>query len=152
MPNRDSYQVSLKTILINNKDEVLILNGHPQGSFAGFYNLPGGRIDKDEFTKPFLEIIQREAKEEIGNIEMKVNPKPVSLGRHLIPSYKTSENKDLHILYIFFEAKFISGDIVISKEHDGFKWINLKKSQPAKLFTSGILEGINTYLDIDDGI
>ena len=50
MSKRDFYQISLKTILKNDKDQVLILNGHPQGSFAGFYDLPGGRIDKDEFA------------------------------------------------------------------------------------------------------
>jgi len=150
MPKRDFYQISLKTILKNDKDEVLILNAHQQGGFAGFYDLPGGRIDKDEFTKPFLEIIQREAKEEIGNIKMEINPKPVAIGRHLVPASMTSENSDLHILYVFFEAKFISGDIVISKEHDGFKWINLEKIQTSKFFKSGILEGINTYLGIHD--
>ena len=42
----------------------------------------------------------------------------------------------------------ISGDIAISKEHEGFKWANLKETKPEKLFKSGILEGINMYLGI----
>lgn len=148
MANRDFYQISLKTILKNDKSEVLILNGHPRGSFAGYYDLPGGRIDVSEFTVPFADIIERELKEEVGDVTVTVHPKPVALGRHLIPASMTSEKSDLHVLYIFFEAKLMSGDIVISDEHDGFKWIDLKNSQPAKLFKSGILEGINMYLDI----
>lgn len=152
MSKRDFYQVSLKIILKNDKDEILVLNGHPRGSFAGFYDLPGGRIDEDEFTAPFVDIIQREAKEEIGDIKMTVNPKPVAIGRHLIPASMTSENKDLHVLYVFFEANLVNGEIIISDEHDGFEWIDIKKSKPAKIFKSGILEGINTYLGINDGI
>ncbi|MFH1404963.1 MAG: NUDIX hydrolase [Patescibacteria group bacterium] len=152
MPKRDFYQVSLKIILKNDKGEILALNGHPRGSFAGFYDLPGGRIDEDEFITPFVDIIQREVKEEIGDIKMTVNPKPVAIGRHPIPASMTSENKDLHILYIFFEANLVKGEIKISNEHDGFKWINIKKSQPAKLFKSGILEGINMYRSINGGI
>jgi hypothetical protein len=64
----------------------------------------------------------------------------------------TRENKDLHVLYVFFEANLVNGEIMISDEHDGFEWIDIKKSKPAKLFKSGILEGINTYLGIKDGI
>ena len=148
MPKRAFYQISLKIILKNNKNEVLILNGCSKGSYAGFYDLPGGRIDEDESDISFLDIIKREAKEEIGNVKMKINPKPIDLGRHVVPASMTSENKNLHVLYIFFEAEFISGDIAISKEHEGFKWANLKETKPEKLFKSGILEGINMYLGI----
>jgi len=152
MPKRDLYQISLKTILKNDIDEVLILNGHPRGSFAGYYDLPGGRIDVEEFTVPFSNIIERELKEEVGDLKVIIQPKPVALGRHLIPASMTYEKTDLHLLYIFLEVKLIAGDFHISDEHDGFKWVNLHESQPAKLFKSGILEGINMYLGINDGI
>lgn len=146
MPKRDFYQVSLKLILKNNEDEILILNGHSGGTFAGFFDLPGGRIDEEEFTVPVEKIIQREIAEEIGNIEVSVNPKPVAIGRHLIPASITREKKDVHIFYVFFEAKHVGGEIKISAEHEGSKWVDLNKDDPSKLFTSGILEGINIYL------
>jgi len=152
MSRKDFYQVSLKTILKNAQGEVLVLNGHPRGSFAGFYDLPGGRVDVDEFTTPFTEIIQRELKEEVGDVTVTVNPKPVALGRHIIPALMTEEKKDLYVLYIFFEARMVGGTITISQEHDGFKWVNLSTSKPAKLFKSGILEGIRTYLNSQNGI
>lgn len=146
MSKKDSYQISLKVILKNKKGEVLIMNGHPKGSFAGFYDLPGGRIDENEFDVSFASIIQRELKEEVGNVKILLNHKPVAMGRHLVPASLINEKKDVHVLYIFFDAKYVSGKIKISEEHIGFEWVNLKKIKLNKYFTSGILEGINMYL------
>lgn len=147
MPKKDFYQVSLKVILKNNKDEILVLNADPKGSYAGYYDLPGGRIDDNEFTIPYAQIIQREILEELGNAKISVNPKPVAIGRHLIPAAMSAEKKDLHVFYVFFEANLISGDIKISDEHIGFRWINLDEQEPSKLFKSGTLEGINMYFN-----
>ena len=146
MPKRDSYQVSLKLILKNDNDEVLILKARPEGSLAGYYDLPGGRMDVEEFTTSFAQIIKREIAEEIGDVKISLCLKPVALGRHLIAANITSEKKDLHILYIFFEAKLLSGEVKISEEHTGFDWVDLNEHEPKKLFTSGILEGITMYL------
>ncbi|MFA6391308.1 MAG: NUDIX domain-containing protein [Patescibacteria group bacterium] len=146
MPKRDYYHISLKLILKNEKDEVLVLGSDPKGSLLGKYDLPGGRIDESEFSTPYEQIIRREVSEEVGNIELSLNQKPVAIGRHLIPKKLTSENKDIHIMYIFFEAKMISGNIQISSEHNGYKWVKLGENDPADYFTSGILEGINMYL------
>ncbi|MFA6271597.1 MAG: NUDIX domain-containing protein [Patescibacteria group bacterium] len=147
MPKRDYYHISLKLILKNDKDEVLVLGSDPKGSLLGMYDLPGGRIDESEFGIPYEQIIRREVAEEIGDIELTINVKPVGIGRHLIPKNMTSKNKEIHIMYIFFEARMISGKIKISSEHSGYKWVKLEEHDPAKLFTSGILEGINMYLN-----
>ncbi|MDP3800304.1 MAG: NUDIX hydrolase [bacterium] len=144
---RGIYQVSLKLLLKNNNGEVLALKAVDWGSFANFYDLPGGRIDADEFNVDFSEIIKREAKEEIGNVEIKVNSKPVAIGRHLIPANMTSSGKDIQILYLFFEAEHLSGDIKISDEHTEVKWLNLKDVKLEEYFISGILEGVRMYLD-----
>lgn len=146
---RDFYQVSLKLILKNKKDEALILKAVPGGSLAGYYDLPGGRIDTDEFETPFLEIIRRETKEELGDIKFKLNPAPVAIGRHLIPARLTSAGKDLHILCVFFEARYLSGIIKISAEHENFEWIGLEKIKLDKFFKSGVLEGMKMYLSAD---
>jgi 8-oxo-dGTP pyrophosphatase MutT (NUDIX family) len=143
---KDFYQISLKVIIKNEKGEILLLNADPKGSFAGFYDFPGGRIDTDEFTTPFADIIQREMSEEIGNIKFVLNSKPVAVGRHLIPASMSKNGSDIHILYLFFEAKYISGDINISNEHTGFKWADFSKEDPAKLLKSGNLAGIEMYL------
>ena len=48
---RDFDQVSLKLILQNSAEEVLCLKAAYKGSFGDFYDLPGGRIDVDEFKR-----------------------------------------------------------------------------------------------------
>ena len=144
---RGIYQVSLKLLLKNNKGEILALKAADNGSYAGYHDLPGGRIDADEFNTDFIEIIEREVKEEIGDIKISLNSKPVGVGRHLIPASMTSSGKDIQILYLFFEAEYLSGDIKISDEHSNFKWLNLKDIKLEEYFTSGILEGVKMYCD-----
>ena len=144
---RDFYQISLKLLLKNDKGEVLALKAVDAGSYAGFYDFPGGRIDTDEFEMPFSKIIKREAVEEIGDsVIFELKSKPVAIGRHFIPAKFNSTKEDLKVMYIFFEAEYKSGEIEISPEHVGYKWFNLEKEDPAKLFKSGILEAINMYL------
>lgn len=146
MANHDFYQISLKVILKNKNGEILLLKADPDGSYAGFYDLPGGRVDVDEFTAPFEKIIKREIKEEIGKIDYKLNPKPVAIGRYLIPAKFNRSRKDVHVLYIFFEAQYNNGAIKISDEHIDHLWLNLSNQKLKKLFKSGILEGIKMYL------
>ncbi len=143
---KDFYQISLKLFLKNKDGEVLILKAVEGGSFAGFYDLPGGRIDTDEFRTDLMEVIEREVREEIGNIKFIVKGKPVAVGRHLLPKKSGSRQKEIHVLYVFFEAKYVSGKIKISREHKGYEWVKLEKVVPAKFFTSGILEGVKMYL------
>lgn len=143
---RDFYQVSLKVFLKNNEGEVLILKVE-SGTFAGFYDLPGGRINIDEFKVDFIEILKREIEEEIGKINFHFNSnKPVALGRHLIPASFSDEGREKRVIYIFFEADFLDGDITISNEHAGYKWLDLKSVDPKQYFKSGILEGVKMYL------
>jgi 8-oxo-dGTP pyrophosphatase MutT (NUDIX family) len=142
----DYYQLSLKVIMTNDNNEILALGGMPNGSYAGFYDLPGGRVDKDEFTTPLTDILKREIKEELGEINYTLKPEPVAVGRHLLSASISGLPEDVHVLYLFFEAKFISGEIKISDEHLDYKWFDLTKHKPSELFKSGNLEGINMYL------
>lgn len=143
---KDFYQIALKTLLRNKKREVLALKALDNGSMAGYYDLPGGRIAPDEFLIEFEEILTREMKEEIGNIQLDLHRKPVAIGRHFIPASMAEAENDIHVLYLFFEAEYLSGDIAISNEHLEYKWLNLREIELTKYFTSGILEGIEMYL------
>lgn len=144
---KDLYQVSLKVLLKNNKGEVLVLKAVDNGSYAGFYDLPGGRIDTDEFETNFSEIIAREMKEEIGDIQYRLDSAPVAVGRHRIPAKLTTAGKELHVLYLFFSAEYLNGEIKTSDEHMGLQWLNLEDIDPAKYFKSGILEGVKMSLE-----
>ena len=143
---RDFYHVSLKVFLKNKDGKILALKADSQGSLAGFYDFPGGRIDTDEFGAAFEDMIAREIKEEIGDIRYQLSPYPVALGRHLIPSSMTKNGKDIHVLYVFFEANYLSGDIAVSSEHQGFDWLDFQAIIPEEYFRSGSLEGVRMYL------
>jgi 8-oxo-dGTP diphosphatase len=142
----DFYQVSLKMFLKNNKGEILVLEARLEGSFAGYYDFPGGRIDTDEFTTPLPEVVQREVIEEVGNVNFTLNTNPVAVGRHLLLAKTAKKDHDIHVLYLFYEAQYIEGEIKISDEHIGYKWVDFSKNEPAKLLKSGNLEGLEMYL------
>jgi 8-oxo-dGTP pyrophosphatase MutT (NUDIX family) len=150
MPKIQDYQVSLKVILKNKRGEALILKSEEYGSYKGYWDFPGGRIDEDEFHDSYEKIIAREIKEEVGNIKYKINCKPVAIGRHFVPAHITRRTKeymdDLCVMYVFFEAEYLDGDICISDEHLEYKWQNLFDCQLDKLFVSGLLEGAEMYL------
>ncbi len=147
MKQKDLYQISLKLILKNDKGEVLILNAIRGGTFEGFYDLPGGRIDVDEFRIDFEDILKREINEELGEIKVDISSIPISIGRHLIPASLSSTGSEMHVLYLFFEGCYLSGDIKISEEHLGYKWVNLKEIVLDEYFNSGILEGMKRYVN-----
>lgn len=147
---KELYQISLKLILKNENGEALILKAQERGSYAGFYDFPGGRINSGEFNTPIMEILEREVREEIGNIKYSsIKSAPVAIGRHsFIASWGVPEeiNKDAFVLYLFFEGNYIDGDIKISEEHTDYKWVKLEDLELEKYFKSGILEGIKMYL------
>lgn len=139
---KDFYQISLKLILKNSENKILALKALDNGTYAGFYDLPGGRINKNEFNMPFEKILQREVKEEIGHLSFKLTGlHPVALGKHKIKQH----SKEIHVLYLFFEGSYIKGGIKISDEHSGYEWLDFKKTNLKKYFKSGILEGIDAY-------
>ncbi|MFH0780307.1 MAG: NUDIX domain-containing protein [Parcubacteria group bacterium] len=146
MPKKDFYQISLKALIKNDKNEILILKGLLSGSYAKFYDLPGGRIDDNEFNMPFDKILIREIGEEIGKVKIKLNMKPVALSRHMIPARLTASKKALRILHVFFEAKLLAGKIKISDEHLGYRWQKITKRNIKQYFCTGILEGVREYL------
>jgi len=114
--------------------------------WEGCFDLPGGRIDTDEYDIGFDKIIAREAREEIGDVRFKLNLKPVALGRHSVPAERAFSGKAFRVLYIFFEAEYLDGEIKTSHEHGGYEWLNLKNINPVPRFISGVADGVEAYV------
>jgi 8-oxo-dGTP pyrophosphatase MutT (NUDIX family) len=126
--SKDKYQVSLKVFLRDKDGRMLLPFGSSSGQYAGYYDMPGGRIEDNEFATPFLDILRREVKEELGDITVEIDPQPVLLSRDEI-----GPNKETRVIYIFFEGKYLGGEIKISDEHEGMVWkypaeINIEKN------------------------
>ena len=143
---KDFYQISLKLFLKNTKGQTLILGAGTTGSYAGYFDLPGGRVDDSEFNAPFIDIVKRELKEECGLTDVTIDPTPVALGRHLVPAVQEGLDHDVRVLYVFFEGTLNSGVVVTSFEHTSFKWVDLKSLDLTKYFKSGILEGVKAHV------
>ncbi|MCL5010981.1 MAG: NUDIX hydrolase [Patescibacteria group bacterium] len=148
MPSeKDFYQVSLKVFLKNEKGEVLGLKAAKGGIYDGFYDLPGGRINIDEFETPFADIVKRELREEIGNVDYDLVLNPVAFARNENPNKKSPLGGLVHMFNIFFEASYKSGEIEISEEHIGFEWIKLEKETLNKYFKLAVFKGAQAYLE-----
>ncbi len=137
----ERYHVSLKAIIRRDDGCVLGLNGKPGGSLEGYYDLPGGRIEVEELTRPFEAIIRREVREELGaDLEFSLSLTPVAVGRHV--------SKDgIPVLYVFYEALVDNPDVAleISTEHVGVAWLDLSAQPLEKLFISGLLDGMKQW-------
>lgn len=142
--NIDRYQVSLKVAIV--ADGKLLALKKDKGSFVGHYDLPGGRIDTDEFEKPFKEIVARELREELGEISYELSPRPMGLGRHRI--HPDGDTPEIHVLYVLYEAQWLGGDMnVVTDEHAGWEWLDLEsvKVHPETYFKSGNLQAVKEW-------
>lgn len=139
------FNVSLKLILENEHGEVLALKNPERSVISKFYDFPGGRINSNELRTSLEEVIRREVREEIGeDVQFKVDMNPSGIGRHLYFSKKLK--REVCVMMIFFRAKYLGGDIRISEEHVGYKWLSLNPDNISEYFTSGFAEGVSTYL------
>jgi len=138
------FYVSLKLILENKKGEALGLEMPEDSSMAGYYDVPGGRINANELEMPYEKIIKREVMEEIGkNARYRLTKSPVSISRH--PYFSKKLGKEMYIFFVFFKALYLGGKIKTSNEHIGCKWLKLNKNNVSEYFVRGLREGFKNY-------
>ncbi|MBI2050792.1 MAG: NUDIX hydrolase [Parcubacteria group bacterium] len=142
--NPDYYNVALKIILKNKKGKILVLKNAEETGEGDYYDMPGGRINTDEFTTPYETLIDRELKEEIGgDVKYKLSLDPVSFGRH--EYFSVRQKKEIRVFYLLFEAEYIAGVPIVSHEHSGYKWLRLENIPFEKYFIKGMLESVKRY-------
>ena len=88
---------------------------HDTNAHAGEYSFVGGRIDDGE---PWRDGFAREVKEEIGTEVQILRPLFIS------ESFNKVQGEDWHIVRCFFLCEMRSDEIVLSPEHDEYKWID----------------------------
>lgn len=138
---KDTYFVAVK-VFFEKDGKLLIFKDN-----FGDWDLPGGRIKKDEFEKPLEEIIKRKISEELGSgIKYSIG-KPIVFLRHerveAVPG-----NPTVRIFAIGYEGIFESGEIKISERHSELSWVDLINFKPENYFKGGWLRGIKEYLEI----
>ncbi|ALO24488.1 NUDIX hydrolase [Leptospira borgpetersenii serovar Ballum] len=130
------FQITQK-LFLRKGDELLILRDRK----SGLGDLPGGRMNEDEFFEDWNLSIEREIEEDLGpQIKIKVFPKPLFVHKH-----KVNEG-NFPCIIIAYHANFLGGEIILSDEHDYIAWKNVRTFEPNPLFTEYMLDAVNLYL------
>ncbi len=138
---KDKYQVSLKAFLKDDSGRVLLLDSQAKIFSDEYCDLPGGRIEVDEFDTPTMDILSREIREELGNISFELKNTPVGVLRAAI-----GPNKETRVIYILYQGRYLGGEIKISDEHKGLRWVSPSEIISKKLFQLQHLESLSAYL------
>lgn len=120
------YQASLK-LLLRKEDEFLLL----QDTYKSLLDLPGGRINADEFSVPIEEILRREVTEELGSeITYEIKEPLFQFRRFHTPS-------NMPVLLTVYEGIYTSGEIILSDEHESYQWVHKQDAlfPPERYFT-----------------
>ncbi len=130
------FQITQK-LFLRKGDELLILRDRK----SGLGDLPGGRMNEDEFFEDWNLSMKREIEEELGSqVRIKVFPKPLFVHKH-----KVNEG-NFPCIIIAYHANFLGGEIILSEEHDYIAWKNIRTFEPNPLFTEYMLDAVNLYL------
>jgi 8-oxo-dGTP pyrophosphatase MutT (NUDIX family) len=133
------YFVALK-LFLRDGDALLVTH-----DVFGAWDLPGGRIKKDEFAKPMEDIIERKVTEELGADVTYQLGQPKVFFR--VERLEQGLDQKVRIFAVGYEAQYTGGNIALGKHHDSYEWVNVKTFKPETLFEGGWLVGIREYLN-----
>ena len=137
--SKDLYFVAVK-LFLRDGDKLLITH-----DIFGSWDLPGGRIKKDEFDKPLESVIERKIDEELGGEVKYELGQPKIFFR--VERLEHSSQEMVRIFAIGYEAKFVNGVVKLGDHHDQMEWVNVNKIKPENYFTGGWLTGVQEYLE-----
>lgn len=104
-------------------------------------DLPGGRLNEDEFYGDWIDSIKRELNEELGkNWNISILSEPILIAKHKII------NGNHPCLIIGYEGKWNDGTITLSDEHDFLDWVDIYTYNPDSLFNGYMLDAVRMYL------
>ncbi len=136
---KDTYFVAVK-VFLEKGGKLLIFKDN-----FGDWDLPGGRIKKDEFETPLPQIVARKMKEEIGeNVSYSIG-EPIIFMRHERVE-AVQGNPTVRIFALGYKGQWQSGDIILSPRHTDMKWVDIKTFKPEEYFTGGWLKGVKDYI------
>ena len=137
---KETYFVAVK-VFLEKDGKFLILKDN-----FGDWDLPGGRIKKDEFYAPLDQVVKRKMSEELGStISYHVDEKP-----HLFMRHERREaspgNPTVRIFALGYRAQLETGEITLSPRHTEALWVDPKTFIPETYFKGGWLTGVQEYI------
>lgn len=136
---KDLYFVAVKLFL---RDGNKLLITH---DIFGSWDLPGGRIRKEEFDKPLESVIKRKIREELG-AEVKYKLGEPNVFFRVEREEHNLRGQKVRIFAVGYDATYLGGTIQLGDHHDQKEWVDIKTFQPEKYFTGGWLTGVQEYL------
>lgn len=125
MEERQSFYIGVKAIIKNDSGDILILKDAPRGK----WEVPGGRIDKNQTIQQSLE---REIQEEI------LGAKLVRLGPIIYVATGDFTVENEHKLFLAFHDATVKlpTELTLSREHTDFAWVNKTNLEDFEIFTT----------------
>lgn len=119
--SEDCFHLGLKAIIFNEGNKVLLLKGKNRKGLI-YWDIPGGRIQKDEDV---LCGLKREVFEETG-IDSLQEISPICFSLSEIRFDVGSANFGL--IYYFFQSRAENAEVKLSHEHHYYEWCDLKEA------------------------
>jgi ADP-ribose pyrophosphatase YjhB (NUDIX family) len=138
--SKDLYFVAVK-VFLRDGDKLLITH-----DIFGAWDLPGGRLRKDEFGKPLYEVVERKMREELGDKVQYELGEPNNVFFRVEREEAGLNNQKVRIFAIGYDAKYLGGELGMGDHHDQMEWVNMRDFEPEKYFTGGWLTGVQEYL------
>lgn len=138
---KDTYFVAVK-VFLEKEGKLLILRDN-----FGDWDLPGGRIKKDEFDVSLGQVVRRKMTEELGNGIVYVIGAPVVFMRHERVE-QAPGNPIVRIFAVGYEGKLEDGEVQLSERHPEILWVDPQTFEPENYFKGGWLKGVQEYLSI----
>lgn len=123
--------------LVIREGRILILreaDTYAEGTEAGKWDVPGGRINDEE---PFLDGLSRELQEECGLLVS--DPCIISVQEN----FPIIRGEQCHIVRMYFTVTGGSESVILSQDHDAFLWID-----PKDHLTHGLIADVHDVFDI----
>ncbi len=144
MQEKDLYFVAVKVFLEKDGKFLILKDGFEQ------WDIPGGRVKKDEFETPLEQIVARKMSEELGDGFKYTLGKPIVFMRHerveAVPG-----NPTVRIFAIGYQVMLEEGDVKMTSHHTEMRWVSIKNFKPEGYFTGGWLKGVQEYLELNRG-
>lgn len=137
--NKDTYFVAVKVFL--ERDGKFLITKDKWNA----WDLPGGRIRKNEFDVPLEKIIERKMLEELGDAIKYSVGKPLVFMRHERRE-ATPGNQTVRIFAVGYEGTLLEGEPRLGDHHVEMQWVDPKTFRPEEYFTGGWLKGVQEYL------
>jgi len=126
MANEKLFQIGVKALITNDKDEILVLDSgdwHLKHQ-TQHWDIPGGRIQEGHTV---LETLQREVEEETGIKEI-VNPQFFTA---VVSNFKDIpfDGHQVGLLLMVYKVEIPKNrDIKLSHEHSAYEWVNREEA------------------------